>query len=91
MGCYTDNASSRVLNSGPALFANTMTLEKCADYCKNHDYFGTEYAEECWCGDSFANSTSSAPESDCNYVCAGNSKELCGAGNRLSIYEKSEG
>lgn len=89
MGCYTDNTSGRVLNAGPALFSNDMTLEKCAAYCKDHDYFGTEYAEECWCGDDFANPTKSAPEADCNYACAGNSKELCGAGNRLSIYEKS--
>ena len=78
-----------MLNAGPALFSNSMTLEKCAVYCKDHEYFGGEYGEECWCGDGFANPTKSAPEGECNYVCAGNGKELCGAGNRLSIYQKS--
>jgi len=28
-----------------------------------------------------------APDSDCNMVCKGDSSELCGAGNRLAVYQ----
>lgn len=29
------------------------------------------------------------PNSDCNFVCPGDSTELCGAGNRMIVYENS--
>jgi len=28
-----------------------------------------------------------APDSDCNMICIANNTELCGAGNRLAVYE----
>lgn len=63
-----------------------MTLESCATFCKNYKYFGTEYGGECYCGDSLASSSASAPLGDCNMVCTGNPLEYCGAGNRLELY-----
>ena len=45
------------------------------------------------CGDSFSNGGAPAPGgiSDCNMLCAGNSSEYCGAGNRLDVYQSTGG
>lgn len=63
-----------------------MTLESCAAFCSGYTYFGVEYARECYCGNSFGAGSVVAPATDCNFPCAGNSTEYCGAGNRLSVY-----
>jgi hypothetical protein len=63
-----------------------MTLEMCADFCTGFTYFGTEYARECYCGNSFNAGSVPAPGTECNFPCANNPLEYCGAGNRLSVY-----
>ena len=87
-GCHTDSVGARVLDA-TYLFDNSMTVEECATFCAGYTYFGTEYGTECYCGNSFANPTSAAAESDCSFLCPGNSNEFCGAGNRLTMYSKS--
>jgi hypothetical protein len=87
-GCHTDSVGARVLDA-TYLFDNSMTVEECATFCVGYTYFGTEYGTECYCGNSFANPTSAAAESDCSFLCPGNSNEFCGAGNRLTMYSKS--
>jgi WSC domain len=41
------------------------------------------------CGNAISNGGGPAPGgiSDCNMLCAGNSSEYCGAGNRLDVYQ----
>ena len=41
-----------------------------------------------YCGDSFNIGSTEVSVSDCNMACAGNGLELCGAGNRLSVYAR---
>jgi hypothetical protein len=84
-GCYTDSVGARVL-AGKSFSGNAMTVENCAAFCQGYTYFGTEYGDECYCGNAFANPTSETPQSDCGFICAGNATELCGDGNRLSLY-----
>jgi len=85
VGCYTDSVGARTL-TGNFFGDNAMTVEDCATFCQGYTYFGTEYGVQCFCGNAFANPTNEAPESDCGYVCGGNSTEFCGAGNRLTLY-----
>ena len=85
-GCYTDDVNARTL-TGATQGSDDMTLEMCASFCKGYVYFGAEYANECYCGNAFANPTQLTPAGDCSYLCAGNATELCGAGNRLSVYQ----
>lgn len=85
-GCYTDSTSARVL-TGKANYDSALTIEKCAALCKGYKIFGAEYATQCYCGNTFANATTKVGEGDCGYTCAGNALQLCGAGNRLSIYK----
>ena len=85
-GCYTDSTSARVLTA-KQLYDSSMTVEKCTAFCKGYTYAGTEYASQCYCGNTFTNPTTKVQESDCGYNCAGNQGEFCGAGNRLSVYK----
>jgi hypothetical protein len=40
-----------------------------------------------YCGNSFSNGSISAVDAECNFSCAGNSSEFCGASERLSVYQ----
>ncbi|KAL8777063.1 MAG: hypothetical protein Q9194_002771 [Teloschistes cf. exilis] len=48
-GCYTEAKNSRAL-TGAAYVDDKMTTELCAAVCTGFEYFGTEYARECYCG-----------------------------------------
>ena len=51
LGCYSDPGVPRTLN-GSGANTNNMTNGNCAAYCTNlnYSYYGTEYAEQCYCG-----------------------------------------
>jgi WSC domain-containing protein len=87
-GCWSDAPESRSLNVGSVGNRSNMSLENCATLCSSYTMFGTEYAEECYCGNGILASAIREPVSDCNMPCTGNSSELCGAGNRLSLFFK---
>ncbi|KAJ9148434.1 WSC domain-containing protein [Pleurostoma richardsiae] len=87
-GCRTEGTAGRAL-SAASYAADDVTLESCAAFCADYTYFGAEYGRECYCGDSFAAGSVAAPDGDCSMTCAGDSKEYCGAGDRLSVYEKA--
>lgn len=61
-----------------------MTAAKCAANCQGYSYFGTEYGSECYCGNDLP--TITAPETECSMTCSGASTEICGAGDRLTVY-----
>ncbi|KAK8080397.1 fungistatic metabolite [Apiospora hydei] len=86
-GCYSEGTNGRALN-GKTRAQDTNTLDTCAAFCSGFKYFGTEYGRECYCGDALsAGSTMDGiNQSDCKMGCAANSTQLCGAGNRLSMY-----
>ena len=70
---------------------NTNCLSLCAEF--GYNAAGTEYGEQCFCGDVQNVLDAGAtlqPESDCNMVCsgdkAGNGGHICGGGSRLSYY-----
>lgn len=84
-GCQTEATTGRAL-SGAAYAYDAMTLESCATNCAGFSMFGVEYGRECYCGNSFTAGSIPAPPTDCSFPCPGDGTELCGAGNRLSVY-----
>jgi WSC domain len=84
LGCYSEATGQRALtgmspNPPPAGFTN----ELCAVACSGFQYFGTEYANQCYCGNSInagsVNQSSLDPAvNGCNMVCKGNQNEYCG-------------
>lgn len=84
-GCYTEATGMRAL-SGKTYADDAMTLASCAQYCAGYTFFGVEYSRECYCGNKLNTGSTKVPASDCSMVCSGSSCDLCGAGNRLSVY-----
>jgi hypothetical protein len=67
-----------------------MTVEMCQSFCSSptvYQYFGVEYAGECYCGNSLQAGSIGAPTTDCSMICDGSPYEFCGAGNRLDVYQ----
>jgi hypothetical protein len=87
-GCYTDTSASRAF-TGAAFTDSAMTVEMCAALTSAYQFFGVEYGVECYGGNTRSTTSTQAADSDCNMVCGGSSQEICGAGNRLSVYENS--
>jgi len=87
-GCYIDNAHGPILTLR-APDASTMTVESCVANCigSNYTVAGLEYGTQCSCGNAITEGGTLAPaDTDCNMACGGNAKEMCGAGNRMSLY-----
>ncbi|KAJ2957735.1 hypothetical protein NQZ79_g6583 [Umbelopsis isabellina] len=89
LGCYVDALTPRTLPYGAPTISTGMTVEGCESECASagYTYAGVEYGNECWCGNTMP--PTSAPSTDCNMACKGNSAEMCGAGARFNVYKKS--
>ncbi|KAL2210725.1 hypothetical protein CC79DRAFT_527896 [Sarocladium strictum] len=90
-GCYVD-PPGRAMTGAPGSPSRDMTPEKCIATCVANGFkiAGLEYSEECFCGNALNNGAPKTAESDCNMACAGDATQMCGAGNRLSIYSDGE-
>ena len=88
-GCYTEGTSGRALGSTNSA-SDLMTIEKCAASCSDYTYFGVEYGSECFCGNSIGTGSVKTVEGECSMTCPGNTTEICGAGNRLTLYTKTK-
>ncbi|OAA77589.1 WSC domain containing protein [Akanthomyces lecanii RCEF 1005] len=87
VGCQTEGNATRAL-ADTSTAADNMTNEACGTFCKDYEYFGTEYGRECYCGNALAASSAVAPKGECVMLCAGSNIEYCGGSNRLSVYKK---
>ncbi|KAK4580137.1 hypothetical protein LTR86_000340 [Recurvomyces mirabilis] len=90
LGCYSDQPYSRTL-AYTLSYAGQLTTDTCLSTCRaaGYPYAGTEYGNECHCGSSFDNGGGVASDGNagCSFACAGNSSEICGGSQRLSMYE----
>lgn len=87
-----DNVQGRALTGASYTDTTDMTVENCISYCGGKDfiYAGLEYYQECYCGNYILNGGAETTASDCSFTCTGNSAEICGAGNRLSMYSSGQ-
>jgi hypothetical protein len=87
-GCYLDGYNGRDL-SFQQPDNQELTQESCIATCAGLGYSiaGMEYAVQCFCDNFLYNGASlAANQADCNVPCPGNTAEMCGAGNRLSVF-----
>ncbi|KAJ5484197.1 hypothetical protein N7539_005993 [Penicillium diatomitis] len=84
VGCYSDTTLKRTLAQSFNIAGNTV--EKCQAICQQNGYIyaGMEYGTQCFCGNSIDNGASLT--SACGTACPGNSAEICGGANALSMY-----
>jgi hypothetical protein len=89
-GCYVDGVSGRILeNQQPDNQA--LTQQSCVEACANAGYTiaGMEYSVQCFCDNDIYNGGAlAADQSDCDDTCSGDSSEICGGGDRMTIYSK---
>ncbi|KAK3505006.1 WSC domain-containing protein [Neurospora crassa] len=94
LGCWTDDSEYGRALAYPQdqLEGSTLTTEKCLQACRDGGYpfAGTEFGGECWCGVVIGNGTFSAPDSECDIPCNGNSTQICGGRARLNLYVANE-
>lgn len=92
IGCYSEVANGRALQGkAPQAPTNGYTIELCQAACAGYTYFGMEYSNECYCGNTIAPASVAQASSDpavnnCNMLCTGNQTEYCGGPSRLSMY-----
>lgn len=84
-GCYSEGSGVRAL-SDKATAGATTTIETCAAYCSGYMYMATEYGSECYCGNKI-NTGSALVTDGCSMPCGGDSTEICGGPNRLTLYK----
>ncbi|KAL5118335.1 hypothetical protein ACEQ8H_003684 [Pleosporales sp. CAS-2024a] len=87
-GCYVDGPGYRIMNN-ELPDDSAMTVGSCATKCAAAGYSiaGMEYSTQCFCDDYLRMGASLASsDSECNMACGGDSSQVCGAGNRLSIW-----
>ncbi|EPE28663.1 Quinoprotein alcohol dehydrogenase-like protein [Glarea lozoyensis ATCC 20868] len=86
--CASEPSSGRLLPSQILNNGTSMTISMCLTACSNYLYAGVEYGRECWCGNKLNTGTTSQnlTDSQCNFLCPGNSTEYCGAGSKMSLF-----
>ncbi|ROV99138.1 hypothetical protein VMCG_06689 [Cytospora schulzeri] len=91
IGCYGDDTASRALSGEAPGLGTSNSLEACAAACAGYTYFGTEYGDECYCGntinvESGTGVSGKLQTSGCTVICAASANEYCGGSARLSMY-----
>lgn len=83
IGCYSDNNPGRALGDFvPPVPAAGNTIDNCATRCAAYEYFGTEFSNECYCGNSIGAGATLQTSTDplvngCGMECGGNVTEYC--------------
>ncbi|KAK4984994.1 hypothetical protein LTR50_006268 [Elasticomyces elasticus] len=90
LGCYMDNAAGyRLLPNEAYADPANNTNGECQAAClaRGYAFAGTEYMQECWCGNKLPSGTYYYSESDkrCTFQCPGDGTQACG-GNGGSGY-----
>lgn len=86
LSCWKDTVGVRSL-PGKTYTSGDMTPQSCGAFCAGFEYFGVEYAVECFCGNTLLSTV--APESECSKFCSGDVNQFCGGSNRLNVYQVS--
>eukprot|EP00904_Undaria_pinnatifida_P003872 jgi/Undpi1/13486/HiC_scaffold_8.g03145.m1 len=87
LGCFADSKDTRFM-TGPNV-ETVMSAEICQGICDS-SYYGTQYGEECWCGDDDTDYDVNGVAT-CDFACVGNSDEICGGRNAMSVYFAGSG
>ena len=82
--CIQDAHDARVL-SDKATSSVAMTIEWCLDFCKDYEYAGVQFSNECYCGNVLLKMTL-FPDGDCNMKCSGDGTQFCGGSGKMNIY-----
>ncbi|KAF2452640.1 WSC domain-containing protein [Lineolata rhizophorae] len=92
VGCYSEVAGRALSDKTVAAGELGGSVDYCEEACRGYKYFGVEYADECYCGDTLKEGSELVPgdtpeDTGCDMQCGGNLTQYCGGGGRLGLYE----
>ena len=85
--CVFDDPNDRVLKEY-FFTSSELTIEMCIGVCrdKGFRYSGLQRENECYCGNEPLHGFQWAWFGECNEKCAGNSNQVCGGSQTMSVY-----
>ena len=85
--CIMDHQHERILG-GYSEISEDMTIEKCLFICRSNGfpYSGLEWQVECHCGFEPRNGFRWSWPSKCEDRCAGDSNQICGGSEAMSVW-----
>ncbi|KAJ7068678.1 WSC domain-containing protein [Mycena amicta] len=90
-GCFADNITDRVF---PYQEIDTLPWNPgfCVVACETRGFTfaGLEFGNQCWCGHSLPVSPLLS-DIECQMACAGNTSQICGGPERLTVYMAVDG
>jgi hypothetical protein len=90
-GCYSEpQRGGRALEH--VWEDNAMTQQLCSDHAVagGFAYFGLEYGKECWYGNTLRKGAAPRPDSECQKPCDGDPSQVCGDGQRLNLWRRTD-
>jgi hypothetical protein len=83
IGCFKENNPGRQLAINAYSDAKNNSNYRCINTCfaSNYTFAGTEYSQECWCGNAIP--IQKDLDQDCNFGCSGNGNQTCGGDGYL--------
>lgn len=90
LGCYTEASKGRALTGNSYTSSTNMTASTCKAFCYGYRYFGVEYGQECYCGNTLNSGAVSTNTSECGMDCTGNRWEVCGGHSRLNMFQMND-
>ncbi|KAM7215640.1 WSC domain containing protein [Rhypophila decipiens] len=90
-GCWQEPQGIKLLTGAraPNNLEDIMTIQVCQTFCAIWPYYGLEYERQCYCGQTLNGGALADPQSQCNIPCVGNSSQICGGPDRVSLYYDS--
>jgi hypothetical protein len=65
VGCQSDNTNDRTLIQ-LVVTSPAMTVELCTSFCAGFSYFGVEFSDECYCGNTLGGGLSLVTDGRCS-------------------------
>lgn len=102
LGCFNDTTGGTRALDGKHTSTGSMDVPTCQTYCNSHGYrlSGVEYGNECYCGNTIANSANTehliGGFDRCTWLCIGTvarengTQEVCGGYAAISIYNNTD-
>ncbi|CAM9261415.1 unnamed protein product [Pylaiella littoralis] len=85
LGCFADTANGRVMSYKE--HDPDLTTESCALECEGYKFFGTQYADECWCGGDETDHVQHGEAEVCDFECSGDASQICGGKWAMNVYQ----
>jgi hypothetical protein len=79
--------NARALSEPVAPDTAGNTVASCIAKAAGYRFAGVEYGGECYRGNTLTSNV--VPLTHCSMPCTGKASEVCGAGNRINIYENT--